>query len=167
MKKETTMIRFGTNPIAWANDDDQSIGKDIPTQRILQEAGRLIGFDGIENGHRWPQDDPEALRALLADYGMVFVSGWYSTELLTRSVEDEIAAVQGHLAKLKHNDWVTKVCYYPDLNFLITSSLDGTLKIAELGRKGTSPRTLGSFSPVVAKLSICGVRSKSWKRRCP
>ncbi|SLN62442.1 Inosose dehydratase [Aquimixticola soesokkakensis] len=96
------MIRFGTNPIAWANDDDQSIGADIPTARILQEAGRLIGFDGIENGHRWPQDDPEALRALLADYGLVFVSGWYSTELLTRSLEDEIAAVQPHLAKLKH-----------------------------------------------------------------
>lgn len=102
------MIRFGTNPIAWANDDDQSIGRDIPTVRILEEAGHMIGFDGIENGHRWPQDDPEALRALLAEYGLVFVSGWYSTELLTRSVADEIAAVQGHLAKLKHNG--CKVC---------------------------------------------------------
>jgi inosose dehydratase len=122
MKKETTMIRFGTNPIAWANDDDQSIGKDIPTQRILQEAGRLIGFDGIENGHRWPQDDPEALRALLADYGMVFVSGWYSTELLTRSVEDEIAAVQGHLAKLKHND--CKVCIVCECSNTVHGSLD-------------------------------------------
>ncbi len=102
------MIRFGTNPIAWANDDDQSIGADIPTARILDEAGRQIGFDGIENGHRWPQDDPEALRALLAQYGLVFVSGWYSTNLLVQSVEDEIAAVQGHLAKLKHNG--CKVC---------------------------------------------------------
>ncbi|WP_417280247.1 myo-inosose-2 dehydratase [Celeribacter sp.] len=102
------MIQFGTNPIAWANDDDQSIGADIPTERILEEAGHLIGFDGIENGHRWPQDDPEALRALLADYGLKFISGWYSTELLTRSVADEIAAVQGHLAKLKHNG--CKVC---------------------------------------------------------
>ena len=76
------MIRFGTNPIAWANDDDTTIGADIPTARILDEAGRQIGFDGIENGHRWPQDDPEALRALLADHGLVFVSGWYSTNLL-------------------------------------------------------------------------------------
>lgn len=96
------MILFGTNPIAWANDDDQSIGADIPTARILDEAGRQIGFDGIENGHRWP-DDPEALRALLAQYGLKFISGWYSTELLIRSVEDEIKAVQPHLAKLKHN----------------------------------------------------------------
>ncbi|MFN3825970.1 MAG: myo-inosose-2 dehydratase [Pseudorhodobacter sp.] len=97
------MIRFGTNPIAWANDDDRSIGADIPTERILHEAGQLIGFDGIENGHRWP-DDPEALRVLLAAHGLTFISGWYSTHLLTRSVEDEIAACQAHLAKLKHND---------------------------------------------------------------
>ena len=96
------MIQFGTNPIAWANDDDQTIGADITTARILDEAGRQIGFDGIENGHRWP-DEPEALRALLAEYGLKFISGWYSTELLTRSVEDEIKNCQHHLAKLKHN----------------------------------------------------------------
>lgn len=96
------MIQFGTNPIAWANDDDRSIGADIPTARILDEAGRQIGFDGIENGHRWP-DDPEALRALLAANGLKFISGWYSTELLTRSVPAEIAACKSHLAKLKHN----------------------------------------------------------------
>jgi inosose dehydratase len=96
------MIRFGTNPIAWANDDDRSIGADIPTARILDEAGRQIGFDGIEGGHRWP-DDPEALRALLAGYGLAFVSGWYSTELLIRSVEDEIKAAAAHVAKLRHN----------------------------------------------------------------
>jgi inosose dehydratase len=96
------MILFGTNPIAWANDDDQTIGADIPTARILDEAGRQIGFDGIENGHRWP-DDPEELRALLASYGLKFISGWYSVNLLTRSVEEEIAACQNHLAKLRHN----------------------------------------------------------------
>ncbi|MFD1881209.1 myo-inosose-2 dehydratase [Paracoccus pacificus] len=97
------MIRYGTNPIAWANDDDRSIGAHIPTEQILHEAGALIGFDGIENGHRWP-DDPQALKDLLGRHGLQFISGWYSTELLTRSVEDEIAAVQGHLAKLKAND---------------------------------------------------------------
>ena len=97
------MIRFGTNPIAWANDDDQTLGADIPTERILDEAGRQIGFDGIENGHRWPQDDPEALRALLAKYGLVFVSGWYSLNLLEHSVADEKRAIQPYLDKLKHN----------------------------------------------------------------
>ena len=97
------MIQFGTNPIAWANDDDQSLGADIPTTRILDEAGRQIGFDGIENGHRWPQDDPEALRTLLADYGLTFISGWHSLGVLANSIEDEKAAIQPHLDKLKHN----------------------------------------------------------------
>ncbi|SMX45952.1 myo-inosose-2 dehydratase [Actibacterium lipolyticum] len=97
------MIQFGTNPIAWANDDDQTLGADIPTERILTEAGRLIGFDGIENGHRWPQDDPEALKQLLAEYGLSFISGWHSLNLLAHSVEDEKKAIQPHLDKLKHN----------------------------------------------------------------
>ena len=42
------MIQFGTNPIAWANDDDRSIGADIPTaiqgdasKRLSREAGLI------------------------------------------------------------------------------------------------------------------------------
>ncbi len=101
------MILYGSNPIAWANDDDQSIGADIATDRILDEAGRQIGFDGIENGHRWPED-PVELREKLAGFGLKWISGWYSTELLTRSVDDEIAAFQPHLAKLKENG--SRVC---------------------------------------------------------
>lgn len=115
------MIRYGTNPIAWANDDDQSIGADIPTEQILTEAGRIIGFDGIENGHRWP-DDPQALKALLGEYGLKFISGWYSTELLTRSVQEEIASVQGHLAKLKANG--CKVCIVCECSNTVHGSPD-------------------------------------------
>ena len=96
------MIRFGANPIAWANDDDQTLGADIPTDQILREASE-IGFDGIENGHRWPQDDPEALKRLLGGYGLQFVSGWHSLNLLRNSVADEKAAIQPQLDKLKHN----------------------------------------------------------------
>ncbi|MFD0979964.1 myo-inosose-2 dehydratase [Tropicimonas aquimaris] len=100
------MILFGTNPIAWANDDDHSLGADIPTERILHEAAE-IGFDGIENGHRWP-DDPEALKQLLGSHGLRFISGWYSLNLLAQSVEAEMVAIQPHLDKLKHNG--CKVC---------------------------------------------------------
>ena len=95
------MIRFGTNPIAWANDDDRSLGANIPTDQILREAAQ-IGFDGIENGHRWP-DEPEALKQLLSSHGLAFVSGWHSLNLLTRSLDDEKKAIQPHLDKLKHN----------------------------------------------------------------
>ena len=115
------MIQFGTNPIAWANDDDQTIGADIPTARILDEAGRQIGFDGIENGHRWPED-PVELREMLGSYGLAFISGWYSTELLTRSVEDEIKAFQPHLAKLRENG--CKVCVTCETSNAIHSMTD-------------------------------------------
>ncbi|WP_269585698.1 myo-inosose-2 dehydratase [Roseibium sp. Sym1] len=100
------MILYGTNPIAWANDDDQSLGAHIPTSQILEEASK-IGFDGIENGHRWP-DEPEALKQLLGSHGLKFISGWYSLNLLAQSVEDEKKAIQPHLDKLKHNG--CKVC---------------------------------------------------------
>lgn len=101
------MILYGTNPIAWANDDDQTLGAHIPTEQILTEASQ-IGFDGIENGHRWPQDDPEALKQLLDGHGLKFISGWHSLNLLAHSTEDEKAAIQPHLDKLKHNG--CKVC---------------------------------------------------------
>lgn len=101
-----TMILYGTNPIAWANDDDQSLGAHIPTGQILSQAAE-IGFDGIENGHRWP-DDKEELKQLLDGHGLKFVSGWYSLNLLAQSVEEEKKAIQPHLDKLKHNG--CKVC---------------------------------------------------------
>ena len=34
--------------------------------------------------------------------------------------------------KGRHSDWVTKVEYFSDLNLMISSSLDGTMKIGEL-----------------------------------
>ena len=49
-------------------------------------------------------------------------------------------AAQSHLRvhrlqrDLRHDDWVTKVCYYDDLNALVSASLDGTVKIGDLER---------------------------------
>jgi inosose dehydratase len=93
------MIRYGTNPIAWSNDDDRTLGADISLEQCLSEAAR-IGFDGIEKGHKMPGTAPE-LRAALAPHGLAFVSGWWSLELLARSVEDEKAAIRPHLDLLK------------------------------------------------------------------
>lgn len=93
------MIRYGTNPIAWSNDDDQTLGAHISLEQCLDEASR-IGFDGIEKGHKMPTD-PESLRAVLAPRGLSFVSGWHSLNLLARSVEAEKAAIQPHLDLLK------------------------------------------------------------------
>ncbi|GIL01319.1 MAG: myo-inosose-2 dehydratase [Alphaproteobacteria bacterium] len=96
------MIRYGTNPIAWSNDDDRSIGAHIPLDQCLREAA-AIGFDGIEKGHKMPADGA-ALKALLAAHGLVFVSGWHSLNLLVNDIATEQRAIQPHLDMLKAND---------------------------------------------------------------
>lgn len=93
------MIRFGTNPIAWSNDDDRSLGAEISLEQCLDEAAE-IGFDGIELGHKMPVD-PDALRSLLDPRGLKLVSGWHSMNLLSHSVQEEIQAIQPHLDLLK------------------------------------------------------------------
>lgn len=93
------MIRFGTNPIAWSNDDDLTLGAHISLEQCLREAGE-IGFDGIENGNKFPSDS-NALQSVLKPHGLAFVSAWYSLELLDRSVADEKIAIQPHLDLLK------------------------------------------------------------------
>jgi inosose dehydratase len=89
------MIRFGTNPIAWSNDDDRRLGADIPLERCLAEAA-AIGFEGIEKGHKMPAD-PAALKAVLSPHGLAFVSGWHSLNLLAHTVAEEKAAIDPHL----------------------------------------------------------------------
>lgn len=100
------MIRYGTNPIAWSNDDDRSIGAHLTLEDCLTDCEK-IGFDGIEQGHKMPQDGAE-LRKVLAAHALVFVSGWHSLNLLSHDVEAEKAAIQPHLDMLKAND--CKVC---------------------------------------------------------
>lgn len=93
------MILYGTNPIAWSNDDDQSLGAEISLEQCLREAGQ-IGFDGIEKGHKMPAE-PAALKAALEPHGLQFISGWHSLNLLAHSVEAEKKAIQPHLDQLK------------------------------------------------------------------
>jgi inosose dehydratase len=93
------MILYGTNPIAWSNDDDQTLGAEIPLETCLRETAE-IGFDGIEKGHKFPTE-PSALKGVLDPYGLKFVSGWHSLNLLAHSVEDEKKSIQSHLDLLK------------------------------------------------------------------
>ncbi len=89
------MILYGTNPIAWSNDDDQTLGADISLESCLDDCAK-IGFDGIEKGHKFPQTI-EGLKDVLHPRGLKFVSGWHSTNLLVNSVEQEKAAMQPFL----------------------------------------------------------------------
>ena len=91
-------VRIGTNPIAWSNDDLPELGGDTPLETCLAEA-RQAGYAGIELGNKFPRTAAD-LRPILARHDLALVSGWYSGGLLTRSVDDEIAAVADHLELL-------------------------------------------------------------------
>ena len=93
------MIRIGANPIGWSNDDLKDIGGDTPLETCLAEA-REAGVIGMEKGHKMPTDGG-LLKAKLAEFGQVFVGGWYSTELLQRSVAEELEAAKAHIEMTK------------------------------------------------------------------
>nr|WP_278388468.1 myo-inosose-2 dehydratase [Brucella intermedia] len=93
------MILYGTNPIAWSNDDDRSLGAYITLDQCLNETTK-IGFDGIEKGHKFPQE-ADALKAVLEPRRLRYVSGWHSLNLLVNSVEEEKKAMQPALDLLK------------------------------------------------------------------
>ncbi len=93
------MILYGTNPIAWSNDDDRTLGAHISLEQCLDETAK-IGFDGIEKGHKFPEN-PAGLKAVLEPRGLRYVSGWHSLNLLTHSIEDEKMAMQPALDLLK------------------------------------------------------------------
>jgi inosose dehydratase len=93
------MILYGTNPIAWSNDDDQTLGAHISLEQCLDETAK-IGFDGIEKGHKLPVT-AEGIAKELGGRGLKYISGWHSLNLLTNSIADEKAAMQPFLDLLK------------------------------------------------------------------
>jgi inosose dehydratase/3D-(3,5/4)-trihydroxycyclohexane-1,2-dione acylhydrolase (decyclizing) len=93
------MIRIGANPIGWSNDDMRHLGGETPLETCLAEASS-VGFEGMELGHKFPRE-PAALKAALSPFGLACISGWYSAELLTRDVDEEMAALRPHLDLLK------------------------------------------------------------------
>jgi inosose dehydratase len=94
-------VRIGINPISWSNDDLPALGGETSLETALSEGAR-IGYQGFELGNKFPQDGP-ALKAKLAEYGVVCVSGWYSGRLAEAPLEDEIEACRAHMTKLQHN----------------------------------------------------------------
>jgi myo-inosose-2 dehydratase len=92
-------IRFGTNPIAWSNDDLRELGGKTPLETCLSEA-RQAGYEGIELGHKFPRE-AAPLRAVLSAHGLDLVSGWYSSELLLRDPREELKHLRAHLDLLK------------------------------------------------------------------
>ena len=92
-------IRFGVSPIAWINDDLPELGGETPVETVLRDA-HALGFEGIELGGKFPRD-PAQLGAQLGAHQLALIGGWWSAALLSRSVDQEIEALQGHLQLLE------------------------------------------------------------------
>ncbi len=92
------MNPLGVSPIGWTNDGIVGLGDNVPLERFLDDA-RSIGFEGVELGRKFPRD-PQLLKPILAGRGLALVSGWHSGRLSERSIADELAAAEAHLALL-------------------------------------------------------------------
>lgn len=100
-------VQLGINPLTWTNDDLPSLGAETSLETCLTE-GRQAGFVGFELGNKFPRE-ASVLGPILDAHNIKLVSGWYSLELLTRSVEEEIEAVQAHLTLLRELGATTMV----------------------------------------------------------
>ena len=116
----TWNVRIGINPISWSNDDLPALGGETPLETALKE-GAQIGYQGFELGNKFPKEGP-ALKAKLAEYGVVCVSGWYSGRLAAGALDAEIDACAGHMAKLQYNG--CKVVVYGE----VADSIQGQIE---------------------------------------
>ncbi|MCX4025942.1 myo-inosose-2 dehydratase [Endozoicomonas sp. SM1973] len=92
-------VKIGINPLTWTNDDMPALGAETPLEVCLTE-GKQAGYSGFELGNKFPRE-AEVLGPILDKHGLQLVSGWYSGQLMTRTVDEEIAAIQSHLQLLR------------------------------------------------------------------
>lgn len=92
-------VRIGIDPLTWTNDDMPSLGAETSLDVCLAE-GRLAGYSGFELGNKFPRD-AAVLGPILDKHELHLVSGWYSGNLMTRDINEEIDAIQPHLKLLK------------------------------------------------------------------
>ncbi|HEY7764413.1 MAG TPA: myo-inosose-2 dehydratase [Aestuariivirgaceae bacterium] len=88
-------VRFGVAPIAWTNSDLPQLGGATSLETCLAES-RSAGYSGTETGVKFPMD-PNLLGPVLAKHGLALVSGWFSGELLSGSVEREKERMRAQL----------------------------------------------------------------------
>ncbi len=82
-------VKLGIAPIGWCNDDMPELGAENTFKQIISEMA-LAGFTGCEIGNKYPKD-PVELKDALDLRGMRIASRWYSSFLLTRPFEEEVA----------------------------------------------------------------------------
>lgn len=92
-------IRFAIAPIAWTNSDLPQLGGDTSLETCLLES-RAAGYSGTETGVKFPMD-ARKLGPILASHRLALVSGWFSGELLSGSLEREKERMARQLTTFK------------------------------------------------------------------
>jgi len=88
--------KLGIAPIAWTNNDLPQLGGETSLETCLTES-RQAGFSGTETGVKFPMD-PKVLGPILARHELALVSGWFSGELLARSLDEEKVRLADQMA---------------------------------------------------------------------
>ena len=92
-------IHLGVAPIAWSNNDMLELGGETSLETCLKET-RKAGFTGTETGVKFPMD-PEVLGPILKKHKLQLVSGWFSGELMQRSVKAERERMMAQIGTYK------------------------------------------------------------------
>lgn len=88
-------IKLGIAPIGWTNDDLPELGGEITFEQCISEMA-LAGFNGCEVGNKYPRDT-DVLRKHLELRGLQICNQWFSFELTTKSLEENVQNFQKHL----------------------------------------------------------------------
>ena len=82
-------VKLGIAPIGWCNDDMPELGAENTFRQTVSEMA-LAGFTGCEIGNKYPKD-PKELKWELDLRGMRIASRWFSSFLLTKPLEENLA----------------------------------------------------------------------------
>ena len=92
---DSRKVFLGIAPIGWTNDDMPELGGENTFQQTVSEMA-LAGFTGCEIGNKYPKD-PAELKKALDLRGMRVASRWFSSFILTQSIEQVAADFEREL----------------------------------------------------------------------
>lgn len=93
--------RFSIAPINWTNDDDPTLGGDIPLDVCLSEM-KDAGYEGCELGNKFPKH-PLELADCLRRYNLILTTDWIGTNFtVTDAYDDTLKHFQERVSFLSH-----------------------------------------------------------------
>ncbi|RMG17037.1 MAG: myo-inosose-2 dehydratase [Bacteroidetes bacterium] len=92
---KTSHIQLGIAPIGWTNDDLPELGGQIPFEQCISEMA-LAGYTGCEVGNKFPRD-PQVLKHFLELRGLRVCNQWFSYELTTRPIKENLQRFERQL----------------------------------------------------------------------